>query len=140
MPRQTRSRGDEAWKMLLGNYLPDFLDFFFPALGGDIERGRHDFLDGELQSLSRRIGIGKRLADSLVRVYLRDGSDAWLLVHVEIQGKEEAKFEERLFIYSYRIYDRYRRDVITLAVLSDDDAGFRPGRPLLFHRLASGSA
>jgi hypothetical protein len=128
MGKVRRSRGDEAWKALLQVYFGDFLDFFFPDLGRELERGRYDFLDGELQSLSRRIRTGKRIADRLVRVFLRQGGETWLLVHLEIQGKAEAWFEERLFIYSYRIYDRYRMDVVTLAVLTDDEKGFRPCR------------
>lgn len=126
--RKLRSRGDEAWKMVLGHYFSEFIDFFFPDLGCDIQRGRYDFLDSDLQSLSRRIGIGRRIADRLVRVYLHDDTEMWFLVHVEIQGKADVRFEERMFIYWYRIYDRYRRIVVSLGVLADDEARFRPGR------------
>ncbi|MGV8118155.1 MAG: Rpn family recombination-promoting nuclease/putative transposase [Candidatus Xenobiia bacterium LiM19] len=126
MAHKTRSRGDDGWKIVLGHYLDDFLDFFFPHISEETERGRHSFLDNELQSLSRRVGIGKRITDKLVKVFLRNGEEKWLLIHVEVQGEAEKGFEERLFIYSYRIYDRYRRDVATLAVLADDSRDFRP--------------
>ncbi len=83
--------------MLLGQCFSDFLDFFFPALSCDIQRGRYDFLDDELQSLSRGIGIGRRIADRLVKVYLHDDTEMWFLVHVEIQGKADMHFEERMW-------------------------------------------
>jgi len=59
-------------------------------------------------------------------VFLCNGEEKWLLIHIEVQGKAEKSFEERLFIYSYRIYDRYRKDVVTLAVLADDQKDYRP--------------
>ena len=31
-----------------------------------------------------------------------------------------------MFVYGYRIYDRYRRPVASLAVLCDEDPGWRP--------------
>ena len=31
------------------------------------------------------------------------------MIHIEVQGKKEKAFPERMFTYSYRIYDRYRR-------------------------------
>jgi len=124
--QKNRSRGDDGWKIVLSHYLNDFLDFFFPHISKEIERGRYSFLDNELQSLSRRAGTGKRITDSLVKVYLRNGEEKWLLIHIEVQGEAEKSFEERLFIYSYRIYDRHRRDVATLAVLADDKKDYRP--------------
>ena len=33
-----------------------------------------------------------------------------------------------MFVYSYRIYDRYRRPVVSLAVLCDDQPNWRPDR------------
>ncbi|MDQ7822550.1 MAG: cytosolic protein [Candidatus Eremiobacteraeota bacterium] len=121
-----RSRGDDGWKLVLQNYFRDFLEFFFPEISRDTQPDRYEFVDGELQSLARRVGIGKRITDKLVKVYLSNGSERWLLVHIEIQGKEERGFEERLFIYSYRIYDRHRRGVATLAVLADGRRDYRP--------------
>jgi len=55
-----------------------------------------------------------------------DGSEKWLLIHVEVQGEQEENFEERLYIYNYRIFDRYRKEVITLVVLTDSSETFRP--------------
>jgi hypothetical protein len=123
-----RSRGDDGWKIVLGHYLDEFLDFFFPQISADIERGRYTFLDKELPSLSRRASTGRRITDSLVKVHLRNGGAKWLLIHIEVQGQAEKSFEERLFIYSYRIFDRHGRDVVTLAVLADDQKDYRPER------------
>jgi hypothetical protein len=50
------------------------------------------------------------------------------LIHVEVQGRRESGFPERMFVYSYRIYDRYRRPVVSVAVLTDDQPEWRPDR------------
>ncbi len=70
---------------------------------------------------------GRRL-DQLFKVWRKDGGEAWLLVHIEVQGRKENKFPERMFVYGYRIYDRYRRPVVSLAVLCDEDPNWRPER------------
>jgi len=36
------------------------------------------------------------------------------------------EFERRMYVYNYRIFDRYSRDVVSLAVLTDKEERFRP--------------
>src|SRR5205807_974218 len=76
--------------------------------------------------LLRDIGTGKRVADKLFKVWRKDGTEAWLLIHIEVQGDPEADFPRRMFVYNYRIFDRYNRPVVSLAVLTDDRPGWRP--------------
>lgn len=47
-------------------------------------------------------------------------------MHVEVQGQEESDFAKRMFVYNYRIFDRYDRPVASLAVLSDERSNWRP--------------
>ncbi len=63
-----------------------------------------------------------------MRVWRQDGAEAWVLVHGEVQSQAEADFAERMYIYNYRLFDRYRRRVVSLAVLGDERAGWRPER------------
>ena len=49
-----------------------------------------------------------------------------MLVHLEVQAWEESKFAERMYVYNYRLFDRYYRRVASLAVLGDERAGWRP--------------
>lgn len=118
---------DGPWKEALGRYFRDFLRLFFPAAyrGIDWSRGC-EFLDGELQKAVRDAKVGRRQVDKLARVCLRGGGETWLLVHVEVQGHAEAGFAERMFIYNYRLFDRYARRVISLAVLADAAPAWRP--------------
>lgn len=103
--------------------------FFFPQAHGDIEWSRdYEFLDKELQQVVRDAELGRRLVDKLVKVYRTSNEEAWVLVHVEVQSQEESGFAERMFVYHYRIYDRYKRKVASLAVLGDERRSWRPNQ------------
>jgi len=118
---------DQAWKEIIEKLFPDFLAFFFPQIYRDIDFSKgFEFLDKELQKILKGSEVGKRIVDKLVKVYLADGSEKWLLIHIEVQGYQEQNFSERIYIYNYRIFDRYRKEVISLALLTDTESSFRP--------------
>ena len=99
---------------------PEFLAFYFPQVAAEIDWSRgYDFLDQEFTQVVRDASLGRRLLDKLVRVTTRDGEEQWVYIHIEIQGQHDTAFAERLFVYNYRLYDRYRRPIVTLAVLAD---------------------
>jgi hypothetical protein len=50
------------------------------------------------------------------------------LIHVEVQTQREGDFPKRMHVYNYRIFDRYDKEVISLAILADDDPAWRPSR------------
>jgi hypothetical protein len=74
----------------------------------------------------RDAALGKRIADALVRVTLLDGSEQWVYLHIEIQGQCDPGFAQRMFVYNYRLYDRYGHAIASFAVLADEDAGWTP--------------
>jgi hypothetical protein len=57
----------------------------------------------------------------LLQIARRDGQDAWVLIHTEVQGQEEANFAQRMFRYYYRLLDRYDRQIMSVAVLGAAD-------------------
>jgi hypothetical protein len=101
--------------------------FFYPKFFEMIDWSKgYEMLDKELQAITTVAMIGKRVVDKLARVYLRQGGEQLLLIHIEVQGEKESEFPERLFIYYYRFFDRYKKPIITLAVLTDDQLSWRP--------------
>jgi len=118
---------DSPWKEVLDRYFEPFLAFFFPQAHADIDWGRrYEVLDKELQKIVRQAKQGKRHVDKLVKVWLKSGEEKWLLIHVEVQTGRERDFPKRMYVYNYRIFSRYDREVISLAVLADDDPKWRP--------------
>ena len=118
---------DTPWKDAITRYFPEFMAFYFPLAHAEIDwRQAHVFLDQELAQIVQDAELGKRLVDRLVQVSIRDAGEQWVYIHVEVQGQHDANFPERLFTYNYRLYDRYRRPVATLAVLADDGENWKP--------------
>ena len=105
------------------------MEFFFPDVwrGVDWRRG-YESLDKELQQIVREAELGLRLADKLFKVWRLDGEEAWVLIHAEVQNQAEELFGERMYVYDYRIFDRFRRPVISLAVLGDEEPDWRPNQ------------
>jgi hypothetical protein len=88
---------DSPWKEALERYFPPFMEFFFPQAYQEIDWSRgYEFLDKELQRVVRSAAVGRRYVDKLARVWRRSGAEAWVLVHIEVQGHAEAGFPERL--------------------------------------------
>ncbi|HLO87490.1 MAG TPA: cytosolic protein [Nostocaceae cyanobacterium] len=116
---------DSPWKEIIQQYFTEFIQFFFPQAYREIDWNQgFEFLDQELQQVVRDAELGKRLVDKLVKIY-RSGQEAWVLIHIELQSQEETDFTERMFVYNYRIYDKYRKPVASLAILGDERENWR---------------
>jgi hypothetical protein len=91
----------------------------------DWSRG-YESLDKEFQQVVREAEIGRRYVDKLVKVWTNEGVECWVLIHVEVQTTRDGEFPRRMYVYNYRVFDRYNRPVASLAVLADDDPDWRP--------------
>ncbi|XKH59385.1 hypothetical protein LG290_11930 [Halomonas sediminis] len=123
-----RADHDSPWKMALDYYFQEFVGLLFPAIHEQVDWSKgYSFLDKELQQITPDADSGRRHADKLIKVYAKDGSETWVLIHVEVQGEPEEAFAERMYTYQYRLRDRYQgMDVVSLAVLADTRKSFRP--------------
>ncbi len=124
-----RADNDSPWKEILEAYFPQAMQFFFPQTAALIDWKRpHEFLDKEFQQIARGAEQGRRYADKLVKVWQTNGEETWLLIHAEIQGKPEDIFPQRMFTYNLRIFDKFSKPAISLAILCDTDANWRPNQ------------
>ena len=118
---------DSPWKEAVEHYFPEFMTFYFPEAYAQIDWSKEPiFLDQELRAVVQDAELGKRFVDKLVRVTLLNGDEKWIYIHIEVQGTRQAEFAKRMFVYNYRIYDRYDKPVASLAVLADEHANWRP--------------
>jgi predicted transposase YdaD len=123
-------RDDTLWKSILEDVFIDFLRFFYPNADEifDLERG-FEFLDKELEDISPQQNEEDiRYVDKLVKVWLKSGEEEWILIHVDVQGQPQKAFPERMYIYNYRIRDRYNRRVVAWAILTDKNKRFVPNQ------------
>lgn len=108
---------DGLWKKVIGDLFEEFLLFFLPELHGHIDfNEKPAFLDKELFQEVGDEQKGRRFADRLAKVYLKNGEERWILIHIEAQNRNEAEFPKRIFQYFYRIFDRCDKKVVALAV------------------------
>jgi hypothetical protein len=127
MKKTNISDYDSGWKEAIEKYFEEFILFFFPHAHKDIDFTKPvEFLDKEFNKIVKYGKAKKRYSDSLVKVFLKNGTEQWILTHIEVHGYKESRFEKRLYQYNYRIDDRHDREVITLVILTDEDAKYRP--------------
>jgi hypothetical protein len=112
---------DTLWKGLIEEVMEDLLLFVDPEIGKelDLERG-FEFLDKELEDMypEPKKPSKVKVVDKLVRVYLRDGGERWMLLHLEVQGSKDKNFARRMFEYYIRILIKHGQPVAAVAILN----------------------
>jgi predicted transposase YdaD len=118
-----RRKNDILLKSAFEEAFSDLLRFFFDDADAifQMEKG-FEFMDKELRELFPELEKkgGSRYVDMLARTYLKDGSEEWILIHLEIEGGDAKNFGQRMFQYYYRILDRFEVEVAALAVFTGD--------------------
>ncbi len=84
----------------------------------------YESLDNELPSLARDAELGHRYADKLIKVTMINGKQD--IIYIEAQGQADKYFAQRMYVYNYRIYDKFGQHPVSLAVLADNDAHWKP--------------
>lgn len=127
MQNQTPADMDGGWNQLIEDELEEFFGFFFPQVYAAIDfRYGCQSRDKELAKIMVGADVGNREADKLFEVQWRDGGRELVLVHVEVQAQGEKDFPQRMYVYNTRIWQRYGRPAVSLALLVDEDPQFRP--------------
>ena len=123
----TKISKDLLWKAIIEDFFEDFLRYFYPNAEEifDFSKG-FEFLDKELGQLNVPSKSKNRVADKLVKTFTKGGDEQWILIHIEVQGYVDNSFEERMFTYYYRIFDKYKKPIDALALLTDDSPKYRP--------------
>ncbi|MCI0524235.1 MAG: DUF4351 domain-containing protein, partial [Acidobacteria bacterium] len=124
-----RAEQDSAWKEMIDEHFEKFIAFFFPDIHAEIDWSRnYVFPDKELAKLGRGHAQGLKLADKLAKVWLKDGNELWVLIHTEVQGQAAEDFNQRVYVYNYKIVDRFGAEVVSLAVVTGRVGETRLGR------------
>jgi Domain of unknown function (DUF4351) len=123
----TKTPFDTPWKDILEAYFQEFIVFFFLEVHNQIDWTKgFEFMDGELQQLTKESETTRLHTDKLVKVYWLDGSEQLVFLHIEIQCQKEEIFPDRVFTYFARIRDKFKKTVVSLVVLGDDNKTWKP--------------
>jgi hypothetical protein len=124
-------RDDLMWKAIFEDLSTDFLRFFFPDADRLFDLSKKcEYLDKEFDPFfpHEEDNTGRvRYVDKLVKVFLKDGGEKWISIHIEVQnqrGKEE--LSSRMFRYFYLVKNKYGVSITALAILTSDNKKFRP--------------
>src|SRR5690625_4689945 len=118
---------DGLWKKIIHDLFEEFILFFAPELHSLIDFNRTpNFLQQELYKEIIDNKKGKNIADLIVKVPLKSGTEKWVFIHIEVQGAQEESFSKRMFQYFYRIYDRFDEEVYAIALLTSDRKSNKP--------------
>ena len=111
---------DDLWKKVIADLFEDFLLFFLPEFHKEVDFSKSvDFLQQELFKEIIKDRKGRKMADQIAKVHLKNGKEQWVLVHTEVQSEDDEDFPLRMFQYYYRIFDRYGKKIVAIAVFSN---------------------
>ena len=113
---------DARWKELISAFVEEFIAFFFPTLYPLVNFSKPpEFLEQELQKLfSDTERTGKKISDKLIKLYLKNGEEWFVLVHIEVEGNAPNAYPKEVFKYYYRILDRHDVDITSIVVYVGD--------------------
>ncbi|WLR51870.1 Rpn family recombination-promoting nuclease/putative transposase [Bacillus tianshenii] len=109
---------DRWFKELLGTFFEEFFTAFFPHVAEAVDFQRVTFLSEEL--FTDILEGEKRRVDLLAKVRLQK-DEAIVIIHVEPQSYVQKAFNERMFIYFSRLYEKHRTPILPVAVFSYDE-------------------
>jgi len=108
-------------KKLIADLFEDFLLFFLPEFHKEVDFSKSvEFLQQELFKEIIEERKGRKMADQIAKVHLKNGEEQWVLVHTEVQANDHEDFPLRMFEYYYRIFDRYGKKIVSIAVFSNN--------------------
>ena len=115
---------DGLWKDFIQVFWREILKRFLPKLYEDADLTKEpEFLDKEFRDLLGDSEFEdekapKRFVDNLLRIFLKDGGEEWVLLHIEIQGPGGENFSLRMFRYYCLIFTHHNRVPVALAILT----------------------
>ncbi|KMY57444.1 Rpn family recombination-promoting nuclease/putative transposase [Geobacillus sp. FSL K6-0789] len=108
---------DRLFKELIQAFFEEFILLFFPEMYEYIDFQHLSFLSEELFT---DVTAGEKYrVDLLVETKLK-GENGLIIVHIENQSYVQPSFPERMFIYFSRLFEKYRTNVVPIAVFSYD--------------------
>lgn len=111
---------DGLWKKVIADLFEDFLLFFLPEFHEEVDFSKPvEFVQQELFKEIMKDRKGRKMADQIAKVQLKNGKEQWILVHIEIQSEDDEDFPRRMFEYFYRIYDRYHKKIVAIVLFTD---------------------
>ena len=112
---------DRLTKELISKNFPDFMRLFAPQIARDIDWASLELLDKELNELIR---LKKRSVDLVAKVKYKN-VQVFLIIHIEMQSRNQKDFARRMFVYYARLHEKYGLPIYPIVLCTYD----KPERP-----------
>jgi hypothetical protein len=122
-PKRDMIDHDRLFKELIRVFFREFMELFFPNVHEAIDDSDVHFLEQEMFTDVTK-GETRRI-DLLVQVKLK-GEPTAIIVHVENQAYQQQEFNDRMFVYFSRLYEKHRMKILPIAVFSHGGKKIEP--------------
>jgi hypothetical protein len=110
---------DRSWRDILTENADDAVLFFMPGLAADRDYGKKpQLVPTELPAIGADSDKGSRNTDVGLSIPLKTGADQRVAFHIEQQHAKDPDFALRMFQGYYRMSDRLRIPVTSLAIFT----------------------
>lgn len=117
MEHKERHDHDRWFKQLIPTFFEEFILAFFPDIYEYLDYQHITFLNQEVYTdiIKGRKGEVDILAETKLK-----GENTLIIVHIEPQSTYSEDFNDRMFFYFSRLYEKYRCPILPIAVYSYD--------------------
>ena len=118
---QERADRDGFWKEAIERFLEYLIMLISPALHERVDwTKKPEFISKELQDtiLGPNGHNSPLFVDELVKLFLKDGSVAFILLHIEVQGEGGEDISWRMALYGALILGHYHQMPVAVAILT----------------------
>jgi predicted transposase/invertase (TIGR01784 family) len=119
---------DQAWKIVLAEYLQLALAIFNPKLHDRINWEKsYTSLNKEFEKNTKFDEVGRKIVDNLFRLHLKNNKTLLLVLHIEVQTEKDTNIGKRMFEYFMNLYRKHARtaEIEQMAIFLDTDLNFR---------------
>jgi tetrahydromethanopterin S-methyltransferase subunit G len=118
---------DGPWKDILDIYFEQFIAYCWPSKYHEIDwRKGYKMREKELTKVTRQSEAGKKVADKLVEIHLKNGTNACIFLHIEVEKSSKSNLPKRMFIYNTRFRDLFNMPIASIVILIDSCKNWRP--------------
>jgi hypothetical protein len=118
---------DKMWKAMIHDLLEYIVAYHYPEQYDLIDWTKpYEFLNLELAQLSPRSPQKGRVADVLVKLHLKDGTQVFFLFHIEVQNYPDYTMPKRVYQMLYRTEERFGICPEILVLNIDEKKDYNP--------------
>ncbi|MGY4690994.1 Rpn family recombination-promoting nuclease/putative transposase [Salibacterium sp. K-3] len=114
---------DRLFKEVLTTYFEEFIQLFFPEVHEAVDFSNIQFLAEEVFS---DVTQGEKYKVDLLVKTRRKEEETVIIIHTESQSYPQPDFNERMFIYYGRLYEKYRCNILPIALFTYDQRREEP--------------